>query len=181
VSFAGLAPLIDAALVLQEVAAALGVREEAERLLLGPVLREISRRDNAIEKVVVSDSLSPQQTKPWHGPTGAFFGQVRLAVSHARPVGADMAVGQSHPSSRALALDWGRGVHSGDLASSLGSTRRVPGPPRAGFPHCRGTRRLARRLRRATDNRQRPPQRRQLFEARACRTPRIRLPGCAAR
>src|SRR5213080_4617094 len=34
-----------------------------------PVLREISRRDDEIEKVVVSDSLSPEQTKPWHANT----------------------------------------------------------------------------------------------------------------
>ena len=68
-------------------------------------------------------------------------------------------VGQSHPRRRAVALDRGRGLHSGDLASSLGSTRLVPGPPLAGFLHYRETRRLARRLRRATDNCQRLLQR----------------------
>jgi dihydrofolate reductase len=31
-----------------------------------PIQREISRLDNAIDKVVVSDSLSPDQTEPWH-------------------------------------------------------------------------------------------------------------------
>jgi dihydrofolate reductase len=31
-----------------------------------PVEREISRRDNAIDKVVVSDSLTPDQTAPWN-------------------------------------------------------------------------------------------------------------------
>jgi dihydrofolate reductase len=31
-----------------------------------PVEREISRRNNAIDKVVVSDSLTPEQTAPWH-------------------------------------------------------------------------------------------------------------------
>lgn len=31
-----------------------------------PVLREISRLDNAIDKVVVSDRLTPEQTAPWH-------------------------------------------------------------------------------------------------------------------
>ncbi|MGN9841219.1 dihydrofolate reductase family protein [Nonomuraea sp. H19] len=31
-----------------------------------PVLREISRLDNAIDKVVISDSLTPEQTAPWH-------------------------------------------------------------------------------------------------------------------
>src|SRR5215207_5668333 len=30
-----------------------------------PVLREISRLNNSIEKVVVSDSLTPEQTAPW--------------------------------------------------------------------------------------------------------------------
>jgi dihydrofolate reductase len=31
-----------------------------------PILREISRLDNAIDKVVVSDSITPEQTAPWH-------------------------------------------------------------------------------------------------------------------
>jgi dihydrofolate reductase len=31
-----------------------------------PILREISRLDNAIDKVVVSDSITPEQTEPWH-------------------------------------------------------------------------------------------------------------------
>lgn len=31
-----------------------------------PVEREISRLNNAIDKVVVSDSLTPEQTAPWH-------------------------------------------------------------------------------------------------------------------
>jgi dihydrofolate reductase len=31
-----------------------------------PVVREISRRNNAIDKVVVSDSLTPEQAAPWH-------------------------------------------------------------------------------------------------------------------
>ncbi len=31
-----------------------------------PTHREISRLDNAIDKVVVSDSLTPEQTEPWH-------------------------------------------------------------------------------------------------------------------
>jgi dihydrofolate reductase len=31
-----------------------------------PVEREISRHNNAIEKVVISDSLTPDQTAPWH-------------------------------------------------------------------------------------------------------------------
>ncbi len=31
-----------------------------------PVVREISRRNTAIDKVVISDSLTPEQTEPWH-------------------------------------------------------------------------------------------------------------------
>jgi dihydrofolate reductase len=31
-----------------------------------PILREISGLDNAIDKVVVSDSITPEQTAPWH-------------------------------------------------------------------------------------------------------------------
>ncbi len=31
----------------------------------GPLQREISRLNNAIDKVVVSDSLTPQETEPW--------------------------------------------------------------------------------------------------------------------
>jgi dihydrofolate reductase len=31
-----------------------------------PVEREISRLNNAIDKVVISDSLTPEQTAPWH-------------------------------------------------------------------------------------------------------------------
>jgi dihydrofolate reductase len=31
-----------------------------------PLQREISRLDNAIEKVVISDSLTPKETAPWH-------------------------------------------------------------------------------------------------------------------
>jgi dihydrofolate reductase len=31
-----------------------------------PIHREISRLDNAIDKVVVSDSLTSEQTEPWH-------------------------------------------------------------------------------------------------------------------
>jgi dihydrofolate reductase len=30
-----------------------------------PTQREISRLDNAIDKVVISDSLTPEQTEPW--------------------------------------------------------------------------------------------------------------------
>lgn len=31
-----------------------------------PIQREISRLDNAIDKVVISDRLTPEETKPWH-------------------------------------------------------------------------------------------------------------------
>jgi dihydrofolate reductase len=31
-----------------------------------PIQREISRRNNAIDKVVISDSLTSEQTDPWH-------------------------------------------------------------------------------------------------------------------
>jgi dihydrofolate reductase len=34
-----------------------------------PVEREISRRNNQIEKVVVSDSLTPEETEPWRETT----------------------------------------------------------------------------------------------------------------
>jgi dihydrofolate reductase len=34
-----------------------------------PDQREISRLDNALDKVVISDSLTPEQTEPWHTTT----------------------------------------------------------------------------------------------------------------
>lgn len=34
-----------------------------------PTQREISRLDNAIDKVVISDSLTAEETKPWHDTT----------------------------------------------------------------------------------------------------------------
>lgn len=37
----------------------------AEDLSAPPVAREISRLNNAIDKVVVSDSLTPEETEPW--------------------------------------------------------------------------------------------------------------------
>jgi len=43
-----------------------------------PVLREISRLDNAIEKVVVSDSLTPDRTAPWQDTTRI----VKRAAAH---------------------------------------------------------------------------------------------------
>jgi dihydrofolate reductase len=41
----------------------------ADRPDVRPVEREISRLDNAIEKVVVSDSLTADRTAPWHNNT----------------------------------------------------------------------------------------------------------------
>ena len=43
-----------------------------------PIEREIARRNSAIEKVVVSDSLTPAQTAPWHNTR-----IVRRADAHA--------------------------------------------------------------------------------------------------
>lgn len=37
----------------------------ADKADVRPVEREISRRNNAINKVVISDSLTPEQTPPW--------------------------------------------------------------------------------------------------------------------
>jgi dihydrofolate reductase len=34
-----------------------------------PTHREIARLDNAIDKVVISDSLTAEQTEPWHANT----------------------------------------------------------------------------------------------------------------
>jgi len=42
-----------------------------------PVEREISRRNNAIDKVVISDTLTPQQTTPWRNTR-----IVKRAVAH---------------------------------------------------------------------------------------------------
>jgi dihydrofolate reductase len=44
-----------------------------------PILREISRLDNAIDKVVVSDSITPEQTAPWHNTR-----IIRRADAHAQ-------------------------------------------------------------------------------------------------
>jgi dihydrofolate reductase len=43
-----------------------------------PVIREISRRNNAIDKVVVSDTLTEDQTDPWRSTTTI----VRRAGAH---------------------------------------------------------------------------------------------------
>jgi dihydrofolate reductase len=43
-----------------------------------PTMREISRLDNAIDKVVISDSLTPEQTESWQNNTRI----IRRADSH---------------------------------------------------------------------------------------------------
>ncbi|HEV3013897.1 MAG TPA: hypothetical protein VG499_11515, partial [Actinomycetota bacterium] len=45
-----------------------------------PVIREIGRRNNAIDKVVVSDTLTEDQTDPWRSTTTI----VRRADAHTR-------------------------------------------------------------------------------------------------
>jgi dihydrofolate reductase len=54
----------------------------AENPAAQPVEREISRLFNAIDKVVVSDTLRPDQTAPWHNTT-----IVRRAEAHERVAG----------------------------------------------------------------------------------------------
>jgi dihydrofolate reductase len=44
-----------------------------------PIAREISRLDNAIDKIVISDSLTPEQTAPWHNTR-----IIRRADAHGR-------------------------------------------------------------------------------------------------
>jgi dihydrofolate reductase len=53
------------------------VAEDSEA---NPVLREISRHDNEIEKIVVSDTLTPEETEPWRETTEI----VGRASSHER-------------------------------------------------------------------------------------------------
>ena len=43
-----------------------------------PTTQEISRLDNAIDKVVISNSLTPEQTEPWHHNTRI----IRIADAH---------------------------------------------------------------------------------------------------
>ncbi len=62
-----------------------------------PTQREISRLDNAIDKVVISDSLTPGQTVPWHNTS-----IIRRTDAHAqiaalkRQPGSDILVFGSH-------------------------------------------------------------------------------------
>ena len=46
-----------------------------------PVEREISRRNNAIEKIVVSDTLRPEETAPWTETTRILPGLPRFRKS----------------------------------------------------------------------------------------------------
>lgn len=63
-----------------------------------PTVREISRLNNAIDKVVVSDSLTPEQTEPWRHNTRI----IRRADAHQqiaelkRQTGRDILVFGSH-------------------------------------------------------------------------------------
>jgi dihydrofolate reductase len=62
-----------------------------------PVQREISRLDNAIDKVVISDSMTSEETAPWHNTR-----IIRRAEAHAqiaelkRQTGKDILVFGSH-------------------------------------------------------------------------------------
>ena len=62
-----------------------------------PIQREISRLNNAIDKVVVSDGLAPEETAPWHNTR-----IIRRAQAHARiaelkrQAGRDILVFGSH-------------------------------------------------------------------------------------
>ena len=62
-----------------------------------PIQREISRLNNAINKVVISDTLTPEQTPPWHNTR-----IIRRADAHAqiaelkRQSGGDILVFGSH-------------------------------------------------------------------------------------
>lgn len=62
-----------------------------------PVVREISRRNTAIDKVVVSDSLTPEQTAPWHNTriVGRDEAHERIAELKREP-GNDILVFGSH-------------------------------------------------------------------------------------
>ena len=62
-----------------------------------PIQREISRLNNAIDKVVISDSLTPEETEPWHNTR-----IIRRADAHEqiaalkRQTGKDILVFGSH-------------------------------------------------------------------------------------
>jgi dihydrofolate reductase len=62
-----------------------------------PVAREISRRNNEIDKVVISDTLTPEQTAPWHNTriVGRADAHERVAELKRQP-GRDILVFGSH-------------------------------------------------------------------------------------
>jgi dihydrofolate reductase len=62
-----------------------------------PVAREISRRNNAIDKVVVSDSLTPDQTAPWHNTRIVGRAEAHKAIAELKDgPGGDILVFGSH-------------------------------------------------------------------------------------
>jgi dihydrofolate reductase len=71
-----------------------------------PIQREISRLNNAIDKVVISDSLTSEETAPWHNTH-----IIRRAEAHAqivelkRQTGRDILVFGSHTLWNALLAD----------------------------------------------------------------------------
>jgi dihydrofolate reductase len=62
-----------------------------------PVEREISRLNNAIDKVVVSDSLTPDQTAPWHNTRIVSRGDAHQQITELKSgPGRDILVFGSH-------------------------------------------------------------------------------------
>lgn len=62
-----------------------------------PVVREISRRNNEIDKVVISDSLTPEQTAPWHNTSIVKRAEARERVADLkRQPGREILVFGSH-------------------------------------------------------------------------------------
>jgi dihydrofolate reductase len=62
-----------------------------------PVEREISRLNNAIDKVVVSDSLTPDQTAPWHNTRIVRRGDSHKEITELKSgAGRDILVFGSH-------------------------------------------------------------------------------------
>ncbi|MFD9948119.1 dihydrofolate reductase family protein [Nonomuraea sp. NPDC059023] len=71
-----------------------GVAGDAEAR---PVLREMSRLINAMNKVVVSDSLTPERTAPWHDTRIVKRGDAHEAVAGLkRSPGRDIMIFGSH-------------------------------------------------------------------------------------
>jgi dihydrofolate reductase len=62
-----------------------------------PIQREISRLNNAIEKVVISDTLAPEETDPWHNTSiiGRADAHERIAELKRQP-GKEILVFGSH-------------------------------------------------------------------------------------